>query len=233
MAASSLLDVCRFTPTLGGTTDWTYSAAVTGYQSPSAAGVVNGAQYSYRAESADLSQWEVGTGTYNTSTGVLSRTTVLFNSSGTTSKISFTVAPQVAIVALNEDFSVRLAAAKSDQTTATSNSVAVTPGTQQYHDSAIKAFVNFTGSSGAINGTAYNVSSVTRTSAGIYVVNFATAFANTDFVATVSTVHSASVLIASVNPSVKSTSTQGVVCYTAGGTFTDPSSYNVIVAGRQ
>ena len=103
MAASSLLDVCRFNPTAGGTTDWTYSSAVQGYQSPAAAGAVNGAQYSYRAESADLSQWEVGIGTYNTATGVLSRTTVLFNSAGTTAKINFTVAPQVAVVALAED----------------------------------------------------------------------------------------------------------------------------------
>lgn len=101
--ASSFLDVCRFTPTAGGATDWTYLSAVAGYQSPSAAGVQNGATYSYRAESADLSQWEVGTGAYNTGTGVLARTTVLFNSSGTTAKINFSSAPQVAIVALAED----------------------------------------------------------------------------------------------------------------------------------
>jgi hypothetical protein len=100
---SSFLDVCRFNPTAGGTTDWTYSSAVTGYQSPTAAGAVNGAIYSYRAESNDLSQWEIGTGTYNTGTGVLSRTVVLFNSSGGTSKINFSTVPQVAIVALAED----------------------------------------------------------------------------------------------------------------------------------
>lgn len=101
--ASSLLDVCRFNPAAGGTADWTYSSAVTGYQSPAAAGAVNGAVYSYRAESNDLSQWEVGYGAYNSSTGVFSRTTVLFNSSGTTSKINFSTVPQVAIVALAED----------------------------------------------------------------------------------------------------------------------------------
>lgn len=100
---ASFLDVCRFTPTAGGTTDWTYSVAVTGYQSPSAAGAINAATYRYRAESSDLSQWEVGFGSYNSSTGVFSRATVLFNSLGTTAKVSFTVAPQVAIVALAED----------------------------------------------------------------------------------------------------------------------------------
>lgn len=110
--ASSLIDVCRFFPTAGGTTDWTYSSAVTGYQSPSAAGAVNGAQYSYRAESSDLTQWENGVGVFNSSTGVLTRATVFCNSSGTGvssgqtgagTKINFTTAPQVAIVALAED----------------------------------------------------------------------------------------------------------------------------------
>lgn len=100
---AAFLDVCRFTPSAGGTTDWTFAAAVTGYQSPSAAGVVNGRLYKYRAESADLSQWEVGEGAYNTSTGVLARTTVLFNSSGTVSKVNFSATPQVAVVALKED----------------------------------------------------------------------------------------------------------------------------------
>ncbi len=101
--ASSLLDVCRFNPTAGSTTDWTYSSAVTGYQSPTAAGAVNAAVYSYRAESNDLSQWEVGFGAYNSGTGVFARTTVLFNSLGTTAKVSFSTVPQVAIVALAED----------------------------------------------------------------------------------------------------------------------------------
>lgn len=99
--SSSLADVCRFNPTLGGTTDWTYSSAVTGYQSPTAAAMVVGAQYSYRAESSDLTQWELGVGIWSGT--VLSRVTVLFNSAGTTAKIAFSAAPQVAIVALAED----------------------------------------------------------------------------------------------------------------------------------
>lgn len=112
--ASSLIDVCRFNPTAGGTTDWTYSSAVTGYQSPTAAGAVNGATYSYRAESADLTQWEVGTGAYNSGTGVFARTAVLFNSAGTTAKINFSAAPQVAIVALAEDIFRRLGTTTND-----------------------------------------------------------------------------------------------------------------------
>jgi hypothetical protein len=118
--ASSLLDVCRFNPAAGGTADWTYSSAVTGYQSPTAAGATNGAVYSYRAESNDLAQWEIGYGAYNSSTGVFVRTTVLFNSAGTTAKINFTTVPQVAIVALGEDLlsfnsAMSLTAAQMDQ----------------------------------------------------------------------------------------------------------------------
>src|SRR5262245_52610787 len=100
---AAFLNACRFNPAAGGTTDWTFSSAVTGYQSPAAANVVNGRLYKYRAESTDLSQWAMGESAYNTSTGVLARTTVLSNSSGTTSKINFSTVPQVAIVALKED----------------------------------------------------------------------------------------------------------------------------------
>ena len=109
---AAFLDVCRFNPTLGGTTDWTFSTAVQGYQTPTLAGASNGRVYKYRAESADLSQWELGEGAYSSGTGVFARTTVLYNSSGTGtapgqsgvgSKISFSTVPQVAIVALKED----------------------------------------------------------------------------------------------------------------------------------
>lgn len=101
---ASLLNVARFTAVSSGTGDFVVSSAVTGYQTPASAAAVDGAQYHYRAESADLTQWEVGTGNYTAGSTTLARTTVLFNSSGTTSKINFSAAPQVAIVALKEDF---------------------------------------------------------------------------------------------------------------------------------
>lgn len=93
------LDAVLFNPTAGGTTDWTYSSAVTGYQSPAAAGATNSVVYYYRAYSSDLTQWEEGYGAWNSGTSVLARTTVLFNSAGNTSKINFTNPPFVAIVA--------------------------------------------------------------------------------------------------------------------------------------
>lgn len=79
------------------------SAAVTGYQTPASANAVDGAVYRYRAESTDLSQWEIGYGAYTVSSTTLARTTILFNSSGGASAINFSAAPQVAVVALAED----------------------------------------------------------------------------------------------------------------------------------
>ena len=105
---ASFLDVCRFNPVSNGSGSFVVSTAVTGYQTPASAGATNGATYRYRAESSDLSQWEVGYGVYTSSTTTLTRATILYNSSGGTSAINFTNAPQVAIVALAEDLSTFL-----------------------------------------------------------------------------------------------------------------------------
>jgi len=101
MTVASFVDVCRFLATSNGTGDFVVSAAVTGYQTPASAGATSGNTYHYRAESADLTQWEVGQGTYTSGTVTIARTTILFSSTG--SKVSFTNPPQVALVLLAED----------------------------------------------------------------------------------------------------------------------------------
>lgn len=83
-------------------------------------------------------------------------------------------------------FATAVAASKTDEQAGTSATVVTTPSQQQSHDSAAKAWVNFTGSgtNGAqtINGS-YNVSAVTRTAAGTYSVTISpTPFANTSYV---------------------------------------------------
>ncbi len=109
---AAFLDNCRFIPTAGGTADFTYLSAAGGCQSPAAAGAQNGVKYKLRAESTDLTQWEIFEGAYNSTTGTFARTTVLYNSSGTGiasgqsgagSKINFSTVPQVAVVGLAED----------------------------------------------------------------------------------------------------------------------------------
>lgn len=101
MSATAFLDACGFNPASGGTGDFVVSAAVTGYQTPTSAGATNGAVYSYRAQSTDLSQWEVGFGAYTSGTTTLARTTVVASSTG--SKVNFTAPPSVYVTALSVD----------------------------------------------------------------------------------------------------------------------------------
>lgn len=108
---AAFLDLCRFIASAGGTTDWTYSSTVSPYISPTDAGAVNGRIYKVRAESADLTQWEVSEGAYSSAgVGSFARATVLYNSAGTGTKqsgagtkINFTSAPQVWVVASKFD----------------------------------------------------------------------------------------------------------------------------------
>lgn len=88
----------RFTNALGGTADFIYPGPSIDMQSPASAGAVDGAVYVYYAQSFDMSQWEKGTGTYTASTNTFARSTVLFNSLGTTAKINFGNPPQVFII---------------------------------------------------------------------------------------------------------------------------------------
>lgn len=71
------------------------------------------------------------------------------------------------------------AAAKSDQQAGTSNVLAVTPLHQQDHDSAAKAWAVWTPSTGALLA-GYNAT-VSRSSAGTYVVTFTTPFASANY----------------------------------------------------
>lgn len=73
-------------------------------------------------------------------------------------------------------------AIQSEQETATSTTLAVTPGRQQYHPSAVKAWGNFDASSGTpTTGASYNVTSLTDGGAGLTTVNFTTAFSSANY----------------------------------------------------
>ncbi|MBR1219425.1 hypothetical protein JQ557_15585 [Bradyrhizobium sp. U87765 SZCCT0131] len=109
MPASGFIDACGFNPASGGTGSFVVAAAITGYQTPASAGATNGTIYAYRAQSLDMSQWEIGFGTYSSATPTLARTTVTANSSGGTSAINFSAAPSVFVTALSVDL-VNLAA---------------------------------------------------------------------------------------------------------------------------
>lgn len=74
-------------------------------------------------------------------------------------------------------------ALKSDQTTATSTAVVVTPSVQQFHPSASKAWARIAGgaSGGALQGS-FNVASAVRNSTGDYTATFSVAFTSTSYV---------------------------------------------------
>ena len=100
--ATDFVDVCRFAATSGGTGNFVVSTAVTGYQTPAAAGATDGTTYRYRAESDDLTQWEIGYGVYTSASSTLARTSILA-STNAGSAVNFTLAPKVSITLLSVD----------------------------------------------------------------------------------------------------------------------------------
>ncbi|WP_247563941.1 hypothetical protein [Bradyrhizobium sp. 188] len=129
-------------------------------------------------------------------------------------------------------------ASKSDQQTATATAKTVNPAHQQDHDSAAKAWVLFrwTGSVIIID-TQYNVASVTRTSAGIYNVNFTTPFASGVYVCQVTTEVGGSasegILPIVLAGSKATNSVQIRFINTPPTAAVDPSSAHAVFYGRQ
>jgi hypothetical protein len=96
--AIGFVDGVFFLAASSGTGNFVVSSAITGYQTPAAAGALNATTYYYRAQSNDLTQWEIGRGAYTVSGTTLARTVILFNNLGTTAAINFSAAPNVGII---------------------------------------------------------------------------------------------------------------------------------------
>lgn len=74
------------------------------------------------------------------------------------------------------------AATQSDQETATSTTTFVSPGRQQYHPSAAKAWIRWNHQSGTPTSLAsYNITSLTDTATGIAQANFTVAFSSANY----------------------------------------------------
>lgn len=73
------------------------------------------------------------------------------------------------------------AATQSDQETSTSTTTFVSPGRQQYHPSASKAWGVFTSITTTTLGAGYNVTSLTDNGTGNTTVNLTTAFSSTNY----------------------------------------------------
>lgn len=80
---------------------------------------------------------------------------------------------------------IPVVATQANQETGTDNTVFVSPGRQQYHPSAAKAWVNFNGTGTLAVRDSYNVSSVTDNGTGDYTVNFSTAFSGATYSAAI------------------------------------------------
>ncbi len=131
-----------------------------------------------------------------------------------------------------------VAASKSDQQTGSSATLAVTPLHQQDHDSAVKAWARWTGSTTGTNAptAGYNVTSVTRSSAGAYVVNFTTAFsASTSYGCVVSTEigGGGNGTLGTVVGASYATGSVGVTTLSTVFVASDPTSATIVCTGRQ
>lgn len=71
-------------------------------------------------------------------------------------------------------------ATQAEQETASSVAVAVSPGRQQYHPSAAKAWVRFDGTGTLSINSSYNMSSVTDNGAGLYTPVVTTIFSDSN-----------------------------------------------------
>lgn len=112
-------DRVRMTTATTGTGAITLGSAVANaakgyFQTFAAAGVANADTVPYLIE--DGANWETGIGTYASSGTVLTRTTVINNSAGTTSPISLSGSAEVAIVVTEQVMSLLLRKDTEDQT---------------------------------------------------------------------------------------------------------------------
>lgn len=78
------------------------------------------------------------------------------------------------------------AASQAEQEAGSSTTVYVSPGRQQFHPSAAKAWVNFNGTGTVAIRASYNVTSVTDNGVGDYTVNFTTAIKDANYSAVLS-----------------------------------------------
>ena len=228
----------RVAASVGGTVD-----AVTAVHSPAFPALVNGMRSIVRAAGANTS----ATPTFAPD-GLTAKTIVKENLAALLAGDITGAGHEIELIynstadkwiLLNPKASGFLAATQAEQEAGSSITVGTTPGRQQYHPSAAKAFVSFVGvGTVTIFGTPYGVSSITDNAEGDYTVNLTTAFSSTDYVAIVSNSAQNAVspcwgLIHTAPPQtvIVPTTTTTRVGFHNGGATRDPNFASVVFFG--
>jgi hypothetical protein len=121
-------------------------------------------------------------------------------------------------------------ATQAQQETASVTNVLVTPGRQQFHPSAAKAWVKF--NSAATVAASYNITSVTDNGTGTWTVNIATDFSSSDYCG----VAFGGYLSSGPTPliynlfSTAAAGTFQIAAFSAAGTLTDPNVNEIYAA---
>ncbi len=126
------------------------------------------------------------------------------------------------------------AASQSDEAAGTSTSVYTSPGVQQYHASAAKGWADVSYSGGTITiNDSYNVSSVTRSSTGVFVVNFTTAFSSSHYAVVATASYASGFAVIPVATTQTTTSIQLEFIKRTDGTNADPDRFRMVAFGAQ
>lgn len=164
-------DRIKETSTTSGTGTLTLAGAASGFRS--FADIGNGNTTYYAIVDNTAGTWEVGIGTYTSSGTTLSRSTILSNSSGTTSAINFAANSKDVFVTYPSDKSVYEDESENILFDSGFGSKAVAYG--------CRAWVNFNGTGTIAIRSSGNISSISDTAAGRYTLNFTNAMTDANY----------------------------------------------------
>ena len=164
-------DRIKETSTTSGTGTLTLAGAASGFRS--FADIGNGNTTYYAIVDNTAGTWEVGIGTYTSSGTTLSRSTILSNSSGTTSAINFAANSKDVFVTYPSDKSVYEDESENILFDSGFGSKAVAYG--------CRAWVNFNGTGTIAIRASGNISSITDTAIGRYTLNFTNAMTDANY----------------------------------------------------
>lgn len=126
------------------------------------------------------------------------------------------------------------ASTQAEMETATSITTGVTPGRQQYHPSSAKVWGSFNGSGTPAILAGYNFSSITDGGAGVWTVNFTTAFSSANYAVIAMQIYINGIYYGNfMTHSTKTTGGVVLYCTSGGNTGQDATDINFACFGDQ